>query len=284
MAVHLLDEMTWEDVRDLPRDRSIFFLPVSPIEEHGPHLPLGTDFYAARDATRAAAEVVVHQAPEVECVVIPGLPVGCAEATMDFPGTISLRGETLVNLIYDVGRSLARHGFLHLLIANHHLDLIHVKAIQTAIERLASDYPVRAYEPASAIVYSDAYQGTRECALRREMGFPGMNTEMHADVSETSFVKACYPGLLREVYDELPPCCLDLSDFARKGITRFREMGAERGYVGTPSAATEELGRLHIEEAAWLLADAALSLYRGEALPQIGDTIRRVLAEQVRLD
>ena len=53
-----LDHMTWEDVDKLDRDKTIFFLPFSPIEEHGPHLPLGTDFYGARDAAELAIQMV----------------------------------------------------------------------------------------------------------------------------------------------------------------------------------------------------------------------------------
>jgi len=43
-----LEELTWPDLAGLDRARAVVFLPISPMEEHGPHLPVGTDFLIAR--------------------------------------------------------------------------------------------------------------------------------------------------------------------------------------------------------------------------------------------
>jgi creatinine amidohydrolase len=47
-----MDKMTWEDIDKVNRSITLVFLPISPVEEHGPHLTLGTDFYGALDLTR----------------------------------------------------------------------------------------------------------------------------------------------------------------------------------------------------------------------------------------
>ena len=44
MSFLKLDEMSWLEVENLNKEKTIIFLPIGPVEEHGPHLPLGTDF------------------------------------------------------------------------------------------------------------------------------------------------------------------------------------------------------------------------------------------------
>jgi hypothetical protein len=48
------EELNWKELDALDREKTIFFLPISPMEEHGPHLSLGTDLFSARDAAAEA--------------------------------------------------------------------------------------------------------------------------------------------------------------------------------------------------------------------------------------
>ncbi len=41
-------ELNWKQIDELPKEKTVFFLPISPMEEHGPHLPVGTDFLTAK--------------------------------------------------------------------------------------------------------------------------------------------------------------------------------------------------------------------------------------------
>ncbi|MGH7521267.1 MAG: creatininase family protein, partial [Gemmatimonadales bacterium] len=56
MPVHELAQLTWEEVRDLDRERTLVILPVGAIEAHGPHLPLDTDVVIATAMARAGAK------------------------------------------------------------------------------------------------------------------------------------------------------------------------------------------------------------------------------------
>ncbi len=275
-----LDHMTWEDVDKLDRDKTIFFLPFSPIEEHGPHLPLGTDFYGARDAAELAIQMVNEEEPSLNYILIPCIPLGCTESTMDFPGTISVRGKTLVRIIYDVCSSLARHGFKYVIISNHHLDMVHVKAISVAINKVMSKYDITVYEPGSALVYSGKFQE------ETTGGEPdaGAHTEIHADIKETSYIKYKYPELLKDCYKDLPPCYVDIRKSFKEGNKGFKQMGAEKGYIGTPAEATLKRGKVQLEQWSSFLANSALRLYKGEQLPQINQRMRSVFKYHVKLD
>ncbi len=74
-------------------------LPVGLVEEHGPHLPLGTDaFHAIEVARRVAAQRPVLVAPPVY--------YGLCRSTREHPGTVSLSGDTLRALLKDLGLNL----------------------------------------------------------------------------------------------------------------------------------------------------------------------------------
>jgi len=280
MGIFLLDEMTWGDVDKLDRERTIVFLPLSPIEEHGPHLPLGTDYYGARDIAEMAVRLINEKEPAIDCLLAPAIPLGSTEMTMDFPGTISLRGETLARIVRDVCSSFARHGFKYIVISNHHLDPVHVKAILEGINRVVQEYDVKIIESAGRIIYSG--MESKQKSYLRNMGLKA-SKEVHADATETSFIKYHYPHLLKEIYKHLPSVWVDIGACALKGITTFKAMGADQGYIGSPAKATEELGRMHLEEVAELTAELALKLYRNEPLPEMTKEMMAVI-DSFKLD
>lgn len=281
MTFKKLDEMSWVEVESLNKDKTVIFVPIGPVEEHGPHLPLGTDFFAARDIAELAAHYVNQQDDTVHTVVAPVIPVGCSQTAADFPGTISVRGTTLARLVVDVCTSLLKHGFRYMVITNHHLEPVHVKAILTAIQEVSSQHDVSIIETASIIAYSGLH--TEENQQGMEMGLD-MQREIHADVRETSFVKYQYPNLIKGDVTQLSPVLIDIDAALRKGCSTFKEMGAREGYLGTPSKATEEYGRLHLEEGARLTADLALKLINGEPLPEMNTKMKYILDSHVTLD
>src|SRR5918996_3633888 len=107
--------------------RALTILPVGVVEEHGAHLPLGTDSFAAEAYAASAAPHLEEASYEV--VVAPTINYGVARAAIDFPGTLSLEPETLRSMVVDIGRSLAKHGLDRLVILNGHRDRGHMKAL-----------------------------------------------------------------------------------------------------------------------------------------------------------
>jgi len=108
-----LHELTWEEVATYLRTRDTILVPFGTTEQHGPAGPLGLDGYVAialaEDAARKAGVLAA-----------PPLWYGDSSHHLGFPGTISLRTETLMQVVYDVVRSLARHGFRRILLINGH--------------------------------------------------------------------------------------------------------------------------------------------------------------------
>lgn len=280
--IHRLSEMSWVEVAELDKERTVVFVPLSPIEAHGPHLPLGTDIFAAEDiAVKAAQYLCADNALQIHSVLTPAISLGCSGITADFPGTISLRGSTLYHLVIDICTALAASGFRYIVIANHHLDPVHLKAILEAVEHVAGRCDIRIIETAGLIAYSG--MESEEIRQGQALGLT-MGTEVHADVRETAYIKYRYPELIKDDPDELPAVLIDVKDGLRKGCRTFKEMGAVQGYIGSPAMATAAYGKLHFEEQARITADMALRLLSGEPLPEMNPRMKHFLETRIKLD
>src|SRR5262245_65317566 len=103
MVKHRLAEMSWREVRAARRAQPVVLIPLGSTEQHGPVSPTGdymiTDAIAGRVAERTGS------------LVAPVIPFGNSEYFRSFPGTISVRSETLAAVAEDVCTSLLDHGF-----------------------------------------------------------------------------------------------------------------------------------------------------------------------------
>jgi len=70
------EELSWKQIDKLDRNKTVFFLPISPLEEHGPHLPVGTDLLTIKDATNSAIKILNQKKPDLNYVILPSVPIG----------------------------------------------------------------------------------------------------------------------------------------------------------------------------------------------------------------
>jgi len=112
-----LDELNWKQIEGLDKDKTILFLPISPLEEHGPHLPVGTDIFTAKDTSIEAIKILNKKKPDLTCVLIPAVPLGFCKFNADFPGSISVSSKVVRDIIYGIASSLAKHRFKFMVIS-----------------------------------------------------------------------------------------------------------------------------------------------------------------------
>jgi creatinine amidohydrolase len=118
--VFKLEELTWTEVDTLDRSRTAVFLLSSSIEQHGPHLPLGTELVEASAVMRAVAWRVVRAGWTV--LLAPPRPYTTAVLSRTFPGSTSVRARHLEGLFTDVVASFAVNGFADIVVFSQHLD------------------------------------------------------------------------------------------------------------------------------------------------------------------
>jgi creatinine amidohydrolase len=221
--------------------KALTFLPVGVVEEHGAHLPLGLDSFAAEVYSASAAPHLEEVGYEV--VLAPTINYGVARAAIDFPGTLSLEPETLRSMVVEIGRSLARHGLKRLVILNGHRDLHHMKALDDARAILVAE------KTAQVLCVGFASDPAMTAACYREgvkqfYRSPRPDREGHGGESETSVALNSFPELVdREALKQLDPNFDYDVDAFRNETKDYGTISEGRGYFGWPQAATAETGK-----------------------------------------
>jgi creatinine amidohydrolase len=224
--------------------KALTILPVGVVEEHGAHLPLGVDSFAAEIYAAATGPYLEEAGYEV--VVAPTINYGVARAAIDFPGTLSLEPETLRSMVVEIGRSLARHGLHRLVILNGHRDKAHMKALddaQTILREGKSQVLFVGFAHDDAITAACYREGVKQFYKS-----PQPDREGHGGESETSLALHAFPESVRqEIIPQLDPNFdYDLEAF-RNETKDYWSISNGRGYFGWPQAATAETGRQLVE-------------------------------------
>lgn len=170
-----LPHMSWKDIEEALVHTDIVIIPVGSIEQHGPHMPLGTDFYWALNMCLLIAQ-------ETDILVAPALMVGLAEYHMGFPGTMTLTPETFEAVLYESSQCLLRHGFKKILFLNGHGG--NTDSMQHVIRKINQT------TSASALMLN----GLQTPTLKDAVQYPQF--DWHAGEKETSEMLYLTPGLV----------------------------------------------------------------------------------------
>jgi creatinine amidohydrolase len=242
----LYDQYTWPEIRDLPKEDRVAVIPVGAVEEHGHHLPINTDNFILESICSEAT----RRAPS-DIVLLPLLPYGACETTSDYPGTISISPDILINYVYDIVKSLARHGFTKILIVNGH------GGNRTALDLVARRANVELGIACGAVTYWNLI--TKEIQELRDSEPGGV---CHACEMETSFYlhldnsKVQAEKAVKDI--GYPVTKFFGLDFAKPGVTSYVPIFStfsKTGVVGDPTVATAEKGKKWLDSAAERLVE-----------------------------
>jgi creatinine amidohydrolase len=265
-----LEELSFTDIGKLDRAKTIFFLTFGNLEEHGPHLPVGADYFQAigvRDGLIARLRVA-H--PDYDFVIMPVVPLGEGGANsvalqLDHVGTFAVRYETLRNVAMDLGATIARKGFRNIFLIHSHGAFLHNVAFSEAAAFVSEQYKARMVNITSLVfgegLYSpkvmDKYLGE---GWEKRIGFEG-----HAGAAETSAILFLRGDLVKPEYRRLQP-------FVAKDVAEFMrtyERTGWNGYWGDPAEASKAMGKDLINdfaERSFRVAEKALA---GEDLSKL---------------
>lgn len=220
---------------------AVVILPVGVVEEHGAHLPLGLDSFAAEAYAEAAAPHLEEKGYAV--IIAPTISYGVAHQALDFSGTLTLEPATLRALVVDIGRSLARHGLDRLVILNGHRDLTHMKALDEARDVLIHEKAAQVL----CVGFTTDAAVTAAC-YRKDVGQLSRSVrtdrEGHGGEWETSLALFSFPDLVdQNIIEKLEPNFdYDLEAF-RNETESYWSLTDGRGYFGSPASASVETGR-----------------------------------------
>lgn len=105
--------MSWAEIAEIAVEDPVVLLPIGTVEQHGPHLPVNAD-------NMVAEYVAIQAATQTGALVAPSINYGCSAMFQKFAGTLSVREETLANMLRDVCRALISHGLRRIVFVNNH--------------------------------------------------------------------------------------------------------------------------------------------------------------------
>jgi creatinine amidohydrolase len=244
----------------LDRARTLVVLTASPLEQHGPHLPLGVDAFTARYFAESIASRVVSERPGWSAVLAPTLYLG--SFTFEGVGTVTVRQRVVRDILVDYGASLARAGFRHLLIANGHAGPTHLTALDEAAAIVSRRYGVTMASLSGHLAWGFR-NGRFLDDVARTLGRPLTDGERRAFAEdahggwwETSMMLMLRPELVDEQYRHLPAATYSMPAKLRPNYP-LRDGG--QGYVGHPALADVDFAKATTEA----LMGASLDLVNG---------------------
>lgn len=253
------EELTSPEIEALDRETTVLVLPIGSVEQHGNHMPVGTDTMLAQAVSLAAAEKAGNT------VVLPPPWYGFSAHHMRFAGSVTLRAETLIALCDDIVGSLVTHGFRRILVVNGH------GGNGGVIDVLASTLGHRHYGKARIATLTYFTLAREAIAALRKSRPGGMG---HACEFETSMVQRLRPELVKierakATYPDPGSRYLTTDLIGAQAARVYHDFGdlSPTGTLGDPSLASPEAGAAFFDACAGALADF-IADFRGWRIPE----------------
>jgi creatinine amidohydrolase len=238
-----IERMTWTDVKAaMAAGKRRVLVIVGATEQHGPHLPIGTDTFLGH----AMAERIARKLGDT--LVAPVIPVGYSAGHMPMPGTITLSQETLSQVIVETCESLAHHGFDEIVILSSHGGNFR------AIERVLGDLRDRVKPTRLLAATSVEPWLERNKRLAEEQGLDPVRAGVHAALNETSQMLAYKPELVK-MERAVEGFMGDPSIRWRSKVPPPMNETSPTGILGDARGSTAELGEIFLEAETSHLAD-----------------------------
>jgi len=203
---------------------TVVFLPVGSVEEHGPHLPLSTDTVQPLFVVEKVTGLLEKDG--IGVLVAPPIYYGNCVSTGNFPGSISIKAETLRVLVDDILEEFVRNDLRNIVVISGHAGRAHMQALRDASLALVTG------NPGIRIMCLSDYDLAYDI-----LGKDVPEDDGHAGAVETARMMVIRPDLVKGTAEDNPV-----------SWPRFREIpDAEKmfpsGVMGYPSLATDELGK-----------------------------------------
>jgi creatinine amidohydrolase len=253
-------EMTWREVEEAAQQNAVALWAFGVIEQHGPHLPAGTDVYLPSARLRRVKELLAEH--NVPSVIVPPYYWGVNFVSASFPVSFQVRPQIMIELMADIFASIVRDGFKQTFCISGHGDALHNRTIVDAVRRgtreTGTDISFLAEESLFKRLGVDlgAPCITAFASPAPTATFP----DIHAGQWETSAMLSICPSLVRQ--DKLPAVRAvefspaDLQDW--RSAPEIARRKTPEGHVGNPALASAATGAADLEQSAMAMTRAIL--------------------------
>ena len=246
--------MNWKDIQEAVDSKAIVLFPLGVIEEHGPHLCLGTDIYTAQIICSAVKERLGKIG--IKSIIAPPFHWGICQSTRGFIGSFNIRMETARNLVYDILNSLHDFGFFDVYGINAHGDIEQNIVLMNAFKDAYEQIGINAcYCFRKEVLHHYGLSGDEKyiCAVSpQELTVSAAKeNDVHAGDIETAIINKYYPSYVDiSKAETLSPVAIEPEkemEWILGGKTK--EMSIN-GYIGNPALYNKVKTDEHIEDTA----------------------------------
>jgi creatinine amidohydrolase/Fe(II)-dependent formamide hydrolase-like protein len=285
--------LRWESLSksrfdEIDPEQAVVLLTCSPMEVHGPHLPLGADALEGEGLAERALRFLPPPHDERTFLKLP--MVYTATDVLPQRGSLHFRPSTTVRVLTDLGRTLAAQGFRDVFVSNFHGGPRHFLSIEKACERVNRRYGTRMVSLFSLLIRR-LTEGSSE--LGDVLGhIPGirrsdLDGDTHAGLVETSQLLALHGDWIDPDYKQLPRQTVDTwlegrgeartesgRGDPRRVLRMLRSYRAgirffeEQSYSGAPAGASAELGEQILDTLGRKAGEACAELLDGRIGPE----------------
>lgn len=228
-------DYTSEEIREMAPGH-VAVQPVGAVEQHGPHLPTGTDGMIANAFTKRLIER--FQKENYPALFLPLMPYGKSNEHMRYPGTVTFSAKTYMKVLMDIGRSCARAGFKKLVFLSTHGGNREVLDVMAREIRIETGMQVFAMQP--SLLPQNRGPGCNMTENELKYGIHGGHVETSAILHE-------HPQLVKRdnMQTSYPGCFGGCSYLDFSGRVSFGWMTgdvSQTGAVGNPVDANADEG------------------------------------------
>lgn len=217
--------MTWKDIAQIDFANSVLFIPAAPLEQYGPHLPVGTAVSIAEEACRLSANRLKNKF-QMNPYIYPALPIGAAPDSEGYPGTSSVAPLMLARLAASILDDAARWGFLYAVLVSPVASRTQLASLHAAIHAVQQRTAMKITEPMAWWM----------SALKKSGGDDSVSE--HAGEQDTSMMMVLHPELVRlDIAASLPAFYPDAAD-----NNQIPRGFSGDGYVGAPALSSRKTG------------------------------------------
>lgn len=232
--------MTRDEVENEVKKFPVAVLPIGSTEQHGFHLPLGTDTILAEELSKRICN-------KTGAILLPSLSFGYSWVWRDLPGTVSLEQDHVEIVLKDVAHSLARYGIKLFVIVNGH-DANN-SSMKYAVRELMDETDMKT-------IY--LFYGELDKVMKKYCTTDTWYGMFHACEFETSLMLAVKPALVKmdRAIREYPekPNLYGKSTIALENLSKS-------GVYGDPTAATKEKGEKMLEDFSLIMSSYVMEAW-----------------------
>lgn len=251
-------DMTWIDVEKAASEGAVILLTTAVIEEHGPHMGCGIDTYLGYNTCKLVRRTL--ESKGIKTLIAPPFYWGINRTTKVFPGTFTVREETMKALLHDIFTSLKNMNFKDIYILNSHGDGLHIttgieavkesrESLKINIRYVLTDDDIKNLE----LKGDEDYIAVYKSLPKKQTSQKGL--DIHAGALETGLVAAFFPGLVDTAIAKV----LRPTDITKENSgewIRDARWATPLGYVGDPAKFDAEEAKKYWEASCKKMADS----------------------------